>query len=255
MLEVGDRKFILYVPTRWLQCLPVIQRIVEQKIDKTKTDFINPLNVLLNDSIVVDRKTEEFIRELNNQDRILFFSQVKDFYQTCTQQLLHYLTLNYTILRCVRFLCPENKDYPNLEKWILTITKRHIIFDDEISVLRMEIRAYKLSRPCNNDDKNSEINHYWSSVCANERYPILGKLARFCLILPHGNAEVERLFSSMDVIITKKRQLLDEYSVKALLFCKSTLWTNECNFFKLPITQTLTNDKKCPGGISSAIRS
>ena len=73
MLEVGDRKFILYVPTRWLQCLPVIQRIVEQKIDKTKTDFINPLNVLLNDSIVVDRKTEEFIRELNNQDRILFF--------------------------------------------------------------------------------------------------------------------------------------------------------------------------------------
>ena len=128
-----------------------------------------------------------------------------------------------------------------MEKWILTITKqvRHIISDDEISVLQMEIRAYKLSGPCNNDGKNSEITHYWSSVCANERFPILAKLARFCLILPHGNAEVERLFSSMGDILTKKRQLLDEYSVKALLFCKSTLLTNEWNCFNFPITQTL----------------
>ena len=55
----------------------------------------------------------------------------------------------------------------------------------------------------------------------------------------HGNAEVERLFGSLGDIMTKKRQLLDQQSAKALLFCKSHVAANGYNCHTFPMSPVL----------------
>ena len=47
------------------------------------------------------------------------------------------------------------------------------------------------------------------------------RLVQACLIVPQGNSDVERIFSMLNDILTKKRLSLDQQNVKALTFIKS----------------------------------
>ena len=49
------------------------------------------------------------------------------------------------------------------------------------------------------------------------RYPLLTKLAKAILIIPHGNADTERLFSHLDLNKTKLRNSLSIDTLNSLL--------------------------------------
>ena len=65
------------------------------------------------------------------------------------------------------------------------------------------------------------------------------KVAKTVFVLPHGNAEIERSFSVLSDIVTKKRTRLHAETVKSLAVCKSILkaknWTNST----IPVTPEL----------------
>lgn len=67
------------------------------------------------------------------------------------------------------------------------------------------------------------------------------KLVRACLLMPHGNAEIERIFSMLADIFTKKRNFLDERSIQALLFCKSDMLARRLFCHDFSITLQLIN--------------
>lgn len=67
-----------------------------------------------------------------------------------------------------------------------------------------------------------EIDYYWNKIFSIVRnngyskYPILSKLIRNVLIISHGNADVERGFSTNGNILTEERTLLSEKSINGL---------------------------------------
>ena len=89
------------------------------------------------------------------------------------------------------------------------------------------------------EERKESVNSYWADVCQNGMYPILKRLVRVGLVLPHGNAEVERLFSMLQDIFTKKRNSLDQHSLRALTFIKSFMTANNYQCHNFPITPAL----------------
>ena len=74
-----------------------------------------------------------------------------------------------------------------------------------------------------------------AKVEASGKVPHLVKVAKTVFILPHGNAEVERIFSEVKDIVTYKRQSLSETSIQALTVSKSVLRTKNSNSASIPI--------------------
>lgn len=49
------------------------------------------------------------------------------------------------------------------------------------------------------------------------RFPVLSKLIQGLLVIPYGNADVEQLFSHINQIKTKKRNLIHDDTLNVLL--------------------------------------
>lgn len=71
-----------------------------------------------------------------------------------------------------------------------------------------------------------DVETYWSEVRymvdgdGKLRFPLLFKLVKGLLVLPHGNADVERIFSHVSQIKTKKRNLLHDDTINWILHAK-----------------------------------
>ena len=113
-----------------------------------------------------------------------------------------------------------------------------VVSPAELDDLRLEVRMYKSSSSVEMNDTLS-VNDYWKTSLDHIQCPILSKLVRACLILPHGNAEVERLFSMLGDILVKKRQNLDQRSVWSLTFIKSDMMAQQKACSDYGITPTL----------------
>ena len=69
----------------------------------------------------------------------------------------------------------------------------------------------------------TDIASYWyqigklTDVASEVRYPLLCTLAKAVLVIPHSNADVERMFSQMGLNKTKLRNSLGTETLTALL--------------------------------------
>ena len=85
--------------------------------------------------------------------------------------------------------------------------------------------------------------HFMLEVKANSNVlkPLLTSLARTAMILPHGNAEVERAFSQVSDIVTKKRSSLKTHTLSALVVSKSILQAKKWTTANLAMDSKLTD--------------
>ena len=144
------------------------------------------------------------------------------------------------MLRYLKFLDPKNLKSPNLETWIMNIAKKipREFPQDQLSQLRCEVRSVGLQAKERDEE---EITCFWKRVTTEFDVPFLKKLVRMCLVVPHGNADVERLFSKLADIITKKRSSLDQQSIQALAFISSHMTAKQLTCHQIPITPELRN--------------
>jgi hypothetical protein len=75
-----------------------------------------------------------------------------------------------------------------------------------------------------------EIDQYWHEVgllkdiSGDIQYPLLSKLAKAVLTIPHGNADIERMFSHLGLNKTKLFGYRNTYgSTQAAVQCKRTM--------------------------------
>lgn len=122
----------------------------------------------------------------------------------------------------------------------MALAKRfpQLVSEEDLEELSNEVTTYDSNRAILPADL--DVERFWFGVSEMEdaegtkRFPILSKLAKGILILPHGNADVERLFSHVTLIKTQKRNLLHDDTVNAILHAKFN--KAPCHTFQPDIT-------------------
>lgn len=71
--------------------------------------------------------------------------------------------------------------------------------------LQIQIRYHQTSATTTASNESIDVATYWSAVKSTGRVPLLVSVAKAVFILPHGNAEVERIFSCLNDTVSKKR--------------------------------------------------
>lgn len=218
----------------------------ESAIDKKAPwKSIGEDEMLPDHQIIIGEETKLLAITMTDNQRTYFYHQVKKFFVECSKQLLHYLPFDNAILKNMRFLDPIKKESKHLEAMAMNVAKKmpNIVRPDDQTQLRVEIRAYKMldlgSSSQTLNVEPDDLLGYWKLVMSVGQFPIMKRLVQACLIIPHGNSDVERIFSMLSDILTKKRSSLDQQSVKALTFIKSFMTSSKLMCHEVPITSGL----------------
>ena len=99
------------------------------------------------------------------------------------------------------------------------------------------------------------IDEYWykvsviTDIAGDVRYPLVSKLAKAILIIPHGNADIERMFSRVGLNKTKLRNSLSTETLSALL-CLQFNVRQPCFDFK-PTKVMIENGRNAISSVST----
>jgi len=174
---------------------------------------------------------------LTQQEREIFFNDVRKIYHGIAQYFKLNLPLINRFLRDIQILHPSLKNVQNADQ-IIRVARAvpNLLTDTEIDRLRDEWMAYSLEiidekwiiKNKETDSAGNDhityhrIDFYWNKVLAitttdgRPKYSTLAKLVKNILIISHGNSDVERGFSINQNIVAPNRSLLSESSINGL---------------------------------------
>ena len=124
------------------------------------------------------------------------------------------LPVSHELLNNISWILPFTTDYTkdgqvfSVAKSLQKVIKSDEVLDEEY----MDFCTYDLPFP----KESISIDEYWNKIgmirdiSGEFRYPLLSRLAKTVLINPHGNADVERLFSRVGLTKTKLRNSLSK---------------------------------------------
>ena len=146
------------------------------------------------------------------------------FWIAAAEYAIKKLPFNNKLLGSVSWMLPLKQDL-ELENQVLSVAAElpQVIAVEQKSALREEFIdycTYQLPSPITSI---TDIASYWyqvgkiTDVSGRIRYPLLSKLAKAILVIPHSNADVERMFSQMGLNKTKLRNSLGSETLTALL--------------------------------------
>ena len=141
---------------------------------------------------------------------------------------IHYLPIGHRLIRSVQFVDPSRKSDVSENDIIYAAKKVVVICDSDRLVL--EWRRYL-------SDENVETNleMFWAS----SKHTILREIAQRTMILPHGNADTERLKSWLKRILTEDRNRLQDTSINGLMSVKSYMISRGIKSATFEINQEL----------------
>lgn len=161
-----------------------------------------------------------------------FFRSVRTFYVTSVTKMIEKFPFNVRIIQEFAFLDPRNREKTSLTGFVQLANRFTSFSPDELDSLSMEFRDYRASPldqlPTFDAKEAGAIDHFWVSMAKVPsvmdlevlRFGILSNLAQVLLVLPHSNADPERLFSMVRKIETEERRQLDPSTVCDLLSVK-----------------------------------
>ncbi|CAM4842632.1 unnamed protein product [Rotaria magnacalcarata] len=193
---------------------------------------------LNNKHIRIGEETRKLLNHLTQQEREKVFEDVKKIYHTTAEYLKKNLPLKNSFLSDVQILHPSYRSVEYSDE-IVRIARAvpGLLSEREIDYSRDEWLIYSLD---NNIDEKwyikekkkdcsgteliiyHRIDYYWNKVLnittANgfAKYPTLSKLIKNILIIPHGNADVERGFSINENLVPENRSKLSCLSINGL---------------------------------------
>ena len=124
------------------------------------------------------------------------------------------------VLKAAAFLDPEKRQtvsYADLEMVLQRFPD--VVPQDQYDNLFDEYAAYQLSSddifPKSTEDNRVRLNDIWHSIgriklpsSESQKFPTLGKVARFLMLIPHSNAFCETLFNVVRKVSTDVRSQL-----------------------------------------------
>ena len=204
----------------------------------TTVDFKDESNQLSDDELGIGTSTrlllcgdlEDDIVGTRKEAR--FFKSVRTFYETAVSKILAKFPFADDTLKDLAFLDPRNRE-KTTSSGLIALANRFTEFTtDEIDDLVTEFRDYRVALdielPEVSADVSAALDHFWAAVAEVRsvtdsetcRFGTLARLAKILLVLPHSNADPERLFSMVRKIETDQRKLLDVSTLCDLLSVK-----------------------------------
>lgn len=216
------------------------------------------------DEVFVGEKAARCLTEENElaTSDIRFRETCRSFWVAAAKYAVKKLPIDSEILKNITWLHPGIRDYRNLSQMLLLASNLpQIIREEDKAQLREEFMDYCTSElpPDFTPVSSNEIDLYWHRIGQVEdmagklRYPLLTRLAKSVLIIPHGNADVERIFSHMGLNKTKTRNSLGLDTLTALLQLQCNN-KEPCFTFK-PTNAMLSKCRNAIASLSSASQS
>ena len=158
-----------------------------------------------------------------------FYRTVRTFYETAVCKIIDKFPF---IFKKLLMLDPRNRFMADTAD-VLDLANRFMSFSqDDMDSLTMEYLDY---RSCTDDElpsfipqSDAAIDHFWADIgdmktvkdLETLRFEKLSLLAKALLVLPHSNADPERLFSMVRKIYTELRRQMDPSTLSSLLSVK-----------------------------------
>ena len=212
----------------------LLLRFMEPQAIQDRNVNISKINV--NDSskhkvlseVFIGDKAKNYIDEcddLSTSDIKRFQENCKNFWIAAAEYAIKKLPLNNKLLGSVSWIFPSTQNL-ELENQVLGAAAElpQVISVEKKSSLREEFIDYCTYQLPSHITSITDIVSYWHQVgkitdhvSGNIRFPLLSQLAKAILVIPHGNADIERMFSQLGLNKTKLRSSLGTETLTALL--------------------------------------
>ena len=192
--------------------------------DVTSVPFEDAKSHLSETDIIVAELAE--ICEKLGTSKKLFYLNVLKFYKTAVSKLFRTLPFGNKLLKATAIFNPCYHGKPGSVELleILEHLGRHAP-DDRDRIID-EWKLYQLEDELPVWEKGADVATFWSKVLSATntlgapKYEKLSKVLKYVLVLPHGNADVERGFSVNSSVVTEDRPQLTELTISSLRFVK-----------------------------------
>lgn len=239
---------ILYERLESLYKLLLKNYIKPKYLEETSIEniqFKNPVNFLQNNSIYLGGKIHAYIDHcgISNSVKHEFINNCLLFYVEAASQIYKRFPLRkYKIVQKLKFLNPKEVFNGTINS-ITSIAYEfpNIIQDSSLNNLDSEFRLLQ----CESDLKNMalskdiNVNLFWKTVSEKKRgdgtfiFPTLSKFVKSLFCLPHSSANVERIFSTINLLKTKQRNRCNTETLEGLLHAKNSFKKSCCYDFKV----------------------
>ena len=128
---------------------------------------------------------------------------------------------SFKLLRFLPCLNPDRRSDASLRAIEFVASKLRTPAAD-IANVSDEWRLYIYDEETRKPEKATRVDHYWSDIFqlqtanGNPRYPLLTRIVKAALVLPHGNSDVERGISVNSRMLTAERNKLSEETINGL---------------------------------------
>ena len=155
----------------------------------------------------------------------MFRDKIRTWWYTCSKEAIKRLPIQNRFLSNLQWLQPGLQQY-SLSRQVLIAADclPQVIKADDKSMLQEEYMDFCTSPLPSEVKAVKEVDLYWHMVgkikdlsAVELRYLVLTRLAKAILVIPHGNADTERLFSHIGLNKTKHRNCLSIDTVNSLL--------------------------------------
>lgn len=165
------------------------------------------------------------IRDLISAQKKTFFQHTFNYFKRAALAIQDYITLQD--LKIFNLLSFKNRKSNDIEQWMAAYKRFQYIMgtstqeDFYLEVIDFMSMEFKVS----DQDSNTDLWKKAKDIKLNDklRFPLLSRLIETLLVLPFSSAEIERTFSSLNLVKTPARNRLADDTLTSLLTVKQSL--------------------------------
>lgn len=181
---------------------------------------------------------------LTSETKNQFINNCLSFYVEATTQFYQRFPLKkFSVVKEFKFLNPKEIFSGTIQTIAPLVAKfPNIIKDSQLTDIDSELRLLQ----CNDDmkkialdEKETEIGFFWEKVNLLKKgndtqvFPLITHFVKGILCLPHSSANVERVFSTINIIKTKQRNRCSTETLDKLLHAKNYMKNSTCVDFQV----------------------
>ncbi|XP_070379490.1 uncharacterized protein [Dermacentor albipictus] len=201
--------------------------------------------------VEVGGDTEAAMSQWEPAEKKAFRLGARSFYLKATEHLLSRLPFENMALRSLRCLSPKAREEESSEAEMRCLAAKlpQVIQPSEISTLMDEYTVFQLETV----ESAPRVDKYWQVIFdlkksdGSHKYPLLNKVVKALLSIPHGNADVERGFSENRRLLHDRARLTVESinGIRHIVSYGKRFDSDPCRFSITPeVVRVVRNAKK-----------